>query len=235
MPDFGSTSLIMGDTGTGGVGGESMLAFNMETALLRNTQKCNELEDDQESCLHVLTWTALRFSEHTGSGGSSNRFLRAFDEEYEDEDGVKGGDLKKGFLLGRDISRVVKFDRRPHLDKLIEELTEVCAVRYEKPPSDDHIQGLERARAGNVDPSIMRLLPAFDYQKRLDDLVTPSWLVDTFRRYLDEDPWPPSDEARGQLISTGSNKKRARERGKLEQRIPCMKSQAFRRVANTLR
>jgi hypothetical protein len=101
----------------------------------------------------------------------------------------------------------------------------VCAVRYEKPPSDDHIQGLERARAGNVDPSIMRLLPAFDYQKRLDDLVTPSWLVDTFRRYLGEDPWPPSDEARGQLISTGSNKKRARERGKLEQRIPCMKSQ----------
>jgi hypothetical protein len=173
----------------------------------------------------MSTWMALHFSKHTGSGGSSKRFLRAFDEEYKDEDGVEGGDLKKGFLLGCNISRVVKVDHRPHLDKLIEELTEVCAVRYKKPPSDDRIQGLERAWAGNVNPSIMRLLPVFDYQKRLDNLVTPSWLVDTFRRYLNEDPWPPSDEARGQLISTGSNKKRAREQGKLEQQIPCMKSQ----------
>jgi hypothetical protein len=123
---------------------------------------------------------ALRFSKHTGSGGGSKRFLRAFDEEYEDEDGVKGGDLKKGFLLGCNISRVVKVDCCPHLDKLIEELTKVCAVRYKKPPSDDCIQGLERAQAGNVNPSIMWLLPAFDYQKCLDDLVTPSWLVDTF-------------------------------------------------------
>jgi hypothetical protein len=71
----------------------------------------------------------------------------------------------------------------------------------------------------------MRLLPAFGYQKRLDDLAAPSWLVDTFRRYLDTDPWPASDKARGQPIGTGSNRKWAREQGKLEQRIPCMKSQ----------
>jgi len=38
---------------------------------------------------------ALRFTDHTISGGSTSRFLRAFDEEYEDEEGVKGGDLKK--------------------------------------------------------------------------------------------------------------------------------------------
>src|SRR5882672_859522 len=131
----------------------------MSAALLRNNKKCNELEDDRESCLHVLTWTALRFTSHTVSGGSTGRLLRAFDEEYEDEEGVKGGDLKRGFLATREIPRVVKFDRRPQLDALIEELTEAFAVRYEKPPSDDHIQGLERARAGNVDPSIMRLLP----------------------------------------------------------------------------
>jgi hypothetical protein len=33
------------------------------------------------------------------------------------------------------------------------------------------------------------------YQKRLNDLILPSWLVDTFRRFLDIDPWPPSDKA----------------------------------------
>ena len=68
-------------------------------------------------------------------------------------------------------------------------------------------------------------LMAFNYQKCLDNLVAQNWLVDTFRCYLDTDPWPPSDEAQGQLIGTGSNKKQAREQGKLEQRIPRMKSQ----------
>jgi hypothetical protein len=167
----------------------------MSVALLQDNDKCNELEDDRESCLHVLTWMALCFTNHTISRGGASRFNRAFDEEYEDGDGVKGGDLKRGFLVTREIPCVVKFDRRPQLDALVRELTEAFAVRYEELPSDDHVQGLERARGGNVDPSIMQLLPAFDYQKRLDDIAAPSWLVDIFRRYLDADPWPPSDKA----------------------------------------
>src|SRR5882762_3599973 len=199
----------------------------MSAALLRNNDKCNELEDDRESCLHVLTWTALRFTNHTISGGGTSRFLRAFDEEYEDEEGVKGGDLKKGFLLGCDIPRVVKFDRRPQLDKLIEELTEAFSVRYEKPPSTKDLQALEDARVSNVPESVISNLPALSYWKRLDDLATPSWLVDTFRRHLDADPWPLSDKAQGQPIGIGSSKKRAREQAKWEPRIPHAKSQRF--------
>jgi len=76
----------------------------MSAALLRNNKKFNVVEDDRESCLHVLARTALRFTKHTCSEGDSSTFLRAFDE-YETPDGVKGGDLKKGFLLGRDIPR----------------------------------------------------------------------------------------------------------------------------------
>ena len=82
----------------------------MSATLLQDNDKCNELEDDRESCLHVLTWTALCFTNHTISGDSTSRFLRAFDEEYKDEEGVKAGDLKKGFLLGCDILCVVKFN-----------------------------------------------------------------------------------------------------------------------------
>jgi hypothetical protein len=96
----------------------------MSAALLQDNDKCNELEDDLELCLHVLIWTALRFTNHTISGGGTSRFLRAFDEEYEDEEGVKGGDLKRGFLATREIPRLVKFDHRPQLDALIRELTE---------------------------------------------------------------------------------------------------------------
>jgi hypothetical protein len=197
----------------------------MSAALLQDNEKYNELEDDRESCLHVLTWTALRFTNHTISGGGTSRFLRAFDEEYEDEEGVKGGDLKRGFLATREIPRVVKFDRRPQLDALIEELTETFAIRYEKPPTADQLEALERAQAANIDPSIMSGLMAFNYQKRLDDLAAPSWLVDTFHRYLDADPWPPSDKTQGQPIGIGSSKKRAREQAKLEPRVPGTKSQ----------
>ena len=118
----------------------------MSAALLQDNDKCNELEDDRESCLHVMTWTALPFTNLTISGGDTSRFLRVFDEEYEDEEGVKGGDLKRGFLATREIPRVVKFDRRPELDALIEELTETFAVRYEKPPSAEQINQLQRLR-----------------------------------------------------------------------------------------
>jgi len=67
----------------------------MSAALLRNNKKCNELEDDRESCLHVLTGRLLRSLIIPFSGSGTTRFLRAFDEEYEDEEGVRGGDLRR--------------------------------------------------------------------------------------------------------------------------------------------
>jgi len=118
----------------------------MSTVLLQDNEKCNELKDNQESCLHVLTWTVLCLTKRTISKGCLSDFLWAFDKEYENEDGVKGGALKKGFLLGHKIPCMVKFDCCPHLDKLIGELTKAFSVRYEEPPSNDHVQGLERAQ-----------------------------------------------------------------------------------------
>ena len=197
----------------------------MSAALLRDNSKCNELEDDRESCLYVLTWTALRFTDHTISGGGTNRFLRAFDEAYRDEEDVKGGDLKRGFLATHEIPRVVNFDGCPRLNAIIRELTEAFAARYEEPPSAEDLQALEEALAANLPSAILAGLTAFKYQQHLDNLAAPSWLVDTFRRHLDADPWPPSDKARGQLIGTGSDKKRARVQAKLESRIPLAKSQ----------
>ena len=70
-------------------------------------------------------------------------FLRVFDEEYEDKEGVKGGDLKRGFLVTCEIPHIVKFYHRPGIDALIEVLAETFAIYYKKPPSNDHVQGLE--------------------------------------------------------------------------------------------
>jgi hypothetical protein len=197
----------------------------MSAALLRSNKKYHTLEDDWESCLHVLTWTALRFSKHTCSEGDSSTFLRAFDEEYETADGVKGGDLKKGFLLARDIPRMVKFDRRPHLDALIRELTEVFAARYEEPPSPEEITQLQSLKDRGLTDHDLRNDSILKYTKRVACLRSPDWLVDTFRRHLNAGPWPPSDKAKGQPIGTGSSKKRVREQGKLELRVPRAKSQ----------
>jgi hypothetical protein len=91
----------------------------MSATLLQGNKKCNELQDDRELCLDVLIWTALRLTNHTISNGRSSDLLRAFDEEYEIEDGVKGGALKNGFLLGRDIPRVVKFESSPRHSPLV--------------------------------------------------------------------------------------------------------------------
>jgi hypothetical protein len=97
-----------------------------------------------------------------------------FDGEYQDEQDVKGGDLKMGFLVTREITRVVKFDRRPELDALIKELTEAFAARYEEPPSAKDLQALEEALAANLPPSIMAGLTTFKYQQHLDNLAAPN-------------------------------------------------------------
>jgi hypothetical protein len=155
----------------------------------------------------------------------TRRFLRAFDKEYEDEEGVEGGDLKRGFLVTREIPHEVKFDHRPQLDVLIKDLTEASTVRYEKPPSDQDFKTLKDMKSNNAPPSYLYSNATFKYQRHLNDLVAPSWLVDMFKCHLNADFWPPSDEAQWQAIGTWSSKKRAREQGKLEVRIPGMNSQ----------
>ena len=77
----------------------------------------------------------------------------------------------------------------------------------------------------NAPPSYLYSNAAFKYQKHLNDLVAPSWLVDTFRRHLNAEFWPSSDKFREQPIGTGSSKKRAREQAKMEPRVPGTKSQ----------
>ena len=199
----------------------------MSAALLRNPKKRNELEDDRESCLHVLTWVALRFTKHTCSAGKTLRLLSSFDEHHQYEEGVTGGELKTAYLVCSHIPRTVKFVDRPQLDKLIKELTAVFSVRYEDPPSAEDRQAIRDLQAHHdavkalvpesvtTLSAIMAELPASRYQTRLDNLKALNWLVDTFRRHLGEGRWPLSDYADGQLISTGSSsgKKRARDVG----------------------
>jgi hypothetical protein len=175
----------------------------MSVALLQNNEKHNELEDDRESCLHVLTWMALRLTKHTISGGTDlNIFLKTFDEAHDVKDGVWGGLLKEVFLLRRRIPKEVKFNDRPHLDKLIRDLTETFAVRYEEPPTNMATRADVEHNITVEDPDERERLSAAvanvlnsqtSYQERMKSLKERNWVEETFRRHLKADPWPTED------------------------------------------
>ena len=178
----------------------------MSAALLQNNGKPNDLEDDRESCLHVLTWTALRFTNHNGD---LKKLLRPFDEAYEARNGIEGGELKIGYLLHRKIPKQVKFEGRPHLDELIAVLTKTFAVRYEETPSKERFERLEKMeKAGLYSSDDLAENTVFQYRNRMSSLKGRNWLVEAFRSHLDAGSWPTSDTANKQLIDGHRGKRR---------------------------
>jgi hypothetical protein len=170
----------------------------MSVELLQDNTKVNELADDRESCFYVLTWTALCFTKHTIKKGSLKSLLSPFNESYEDGDIVAGGRLKMLSLIQKDIEKSVEFDDRPHLDKLIAELTKMFAVRYEPLPSASDMEPM-------VFESIMK-----NRNTRMETLKRRDWLVETFRRHLNPDSWPTSDIAVKQPTDDGRKRRRTR-------------------------
>jgi hypothetical protein len=160
----------------------------MSAALLREKEKFNELEDDRESCLHVLTWMALRFTKfHSPIGFGA--LLMPFDEAYKDNDVVKGGRFKMDSLIQRQVPKCVKFLDRAPLDDLIADLTGTFAFRYKEPPEDEYSEYYDSLSTN--DPSIAKL-PVYKYLQAMGSLERRGWLVNTFRRHLDK-VWPTSD------------------------------------------
>jgi len=145
----------------------------MSVELLQDSTKVNELADDRESCFYVLVWTALWFTKHTIKKGSLKSLLSPFDERYEYGDVVAGGRLKRDSLIQKEIEKSVEFNDRPHLDKLIADLTDVLAVRYEPPPSASYMK-----------PATYEDLLSHR-NTRMETLKKRDWLVKTFRRHLD--------------------------------------------------
>jgi hypothetical protein len=155
----------------------------MSAELLEDVTKANELADDRESCLYVLTWTALCYTKHTIKDRTLNDLLRGFYYAYKAGDLVTGGCLKRVSLLFREIPERVRFDGRPHLDNLISDLTRALAVRYEPLLSPSYME-------------LTRFEIFMDHRNtRMDSLKRRGWLVEIFKRHLDAGPWPTLDEA----------------------------------------
>ena len=162
----------------------------MSAGLLRDDDAgVNELADDRESCLYVLTWTALRYTKHTIKNDTLIELLRPFNEVSKVRDFVKGGKFKLVSFLHRDIPVQVRFDGGPHLDKLIADLTSVIAARYEALPSPLYTE------ASRIEILLKNLRNA-----AMDSLKRRGWLVETFKRHLDAGSWQSLDEVVKQSI-----------------------------------
>jgi hypothetical protein len=199
----------------------------ISAALLLNVEKLHELQDDRESSLHLLTWIALRYTAHNLKPRDLSGLLEMFDETFFSDQGVNGGRIKRGHLGTQYIPTVVKFNNRPQLDKLIEELTDVFAVRYEVEPKQEvqeRFRILEETNKPN-DPAIAdHVVPR--YRKRQNDLVDSNWLVGTFRRHLaDRGAWPEDDKAVPQVPDP---KKPCSKRTSAEARLDSRHVKAFR-------
>ena len=209
----------------------------MSAALLQNAAKPNELEDDRESCLHVLTWMSLCHTELSSANdaelSSSNDtelsssmymelddsnvtwrdLLMPFDEAFKVGDGVRGGIHKQVSLTDNKIPRHVKFNDRPHLDALIEELTETFAFRYKKLTKDDFKKFDELEATGLHSEELLAAHPVFNYRDRMSSLQSRGWLVKTFRHHLAGDPWPTSDkplekDSEGEVVEPRTKRRR---------------------------
>lgn len=101
----------------------------------------------------------------------------------------KGGDKKEVFLHTRHSE--ISFTDRPHLNKLIEELSQHFSTRYAKPiPST--LRKMLEAMALTPDNPLM-------FER---NLKVKLWLVKTIRKHLEQRDWWPKDDAASRNADT---------------------------------
>ena len=103
----------------------------MSARLISNLEGEHDLQDDLESSIYVLLWTALMFSECSGSDYVESFMAHVIDPQPY---GRNGGFGKVDFLQTRSYLRQIKFLQRPLLDTLITELAVLFSARYEEEP-----------------------------------------------------------------------------------------------------
>jgi hypothetical protein len=169
---------------------------------------------------------ALCYSSHNVPPKKLRGLLEMFDEAFYTEQGTNGGRLKRDCLTSRSMERSVTFTHRPGLDNLLRELTDTFAVRYEKTPTSEELARFEMLQS-SIPHALLQNDVVFKYQSRLQALVEPNWLIDTFRRHLeDRDAWLAADKAKMQKIDAGepitTTRKRNSDQARLDSNVPRM-------------
>jgi hypothetical protein len=200
------------------------------------------LQDDMESFAHVLGWLSLRYMSHGLSGQKlADMLVDIFDHVVLDAGGrARGGGLKQNALVNGRIPSAIQNKCSPGFHKLLVELTEVLAVRYERQPTAeelfDHRNNAELLRAS--DPSIMqgvalKLLKdsmTAKYLRKEECIRNSDWMLKLFRDAVstsDRTLWPLRDGAVKNPVSHlnhhPSERKRKADEELVGQHLPVQK------------
>jgi hypothetical protein len=150
------------------------------------------LADDWESFFHVLSWVVLRFTKHgLNSAQLTNELKNTYDDSYVDDGKVYGGENKESRIRSRFISSRAQIPPGPLLD-LLKDLVNVCAVRYEDPPSGKEEEEYKLFMEDVAqDPSLERfatIYPFRRYQERKEKLKA-LWILGRFREAANSQAW----------------------------------------------
>ncbi|KAF8176471.1 hypothetical protein BJ912DRAFT_1146841 [Pholiota molesta] len=184
------------------------MAF-MSIHLLREQLHYHDIEDDRESALYVLLWTALRYTKHIDLGdikGSNTKdLLAAFDEVRPDDNEQNRGGSSKYVFLGSQTK--LRFDGRPQLDDLFSYLRQAFLLRYQTVPV-----------VRDQDPFLLEVLRR--HNAALENLRKENWLVSVIQEYLAMEGWPSDDKAEPQetVIQVTTSHKRGLDQEKINDR-----------------
>ena len=157
--------------------------------------------DDWESFFHVLSWVVLRFTKHGLSSAQLTKELEnTYDDSYMDGGKVYGGGNKERCIISRFMASRAQIPPGPLLD-LLGDLVDVCAVRYEDPPSTEDEEEYKRflqhvTQDSSLEPFAANLVFK-RYQDRKENL-NALWMLGRFREAVNSQSWDMGPE--GQRI-----------------------------------
>jgi len=148
--------------------------------------------DDWESFFHVLSWVVLRFTKHgLTSAELTNELRNTYDDSYFDGGKVYGGWNKMKSIISRFVSSKAQIPPGPLLD-LLKDVVDVCAVRYEDPPSNEDQEEYQLFLQDVAqDPLLVRFAtkyPVKRYQERTEKLKA-LWMLKRFREAANSQAW----------------------------------------------
>ena len=167
----------------------------MSARLISNLEGEHDLQDDLESSIYVLLWTALKFSECSGSNYVESFMAHVINPQpYR----WNGGFRKVNFLQTRNYLHQIKFLQHPLLDMFITELAVLFSTCYEEEPNKQEKEWTEKLKnLAAMNPSLFKLYQSslaykFELERKL--LRDPKNMMSIFNSALcNKSKWLAND------------------------------------------
>ncbi|KAI5983284.1 hypothetical protein EDD15DRAFT_2533854 [Pisolithus albus] len=182
----------------------------MSAALLENPGHSHVLEDDIESFVHVLGWTALSYLPSPMDRSKRTHIASLlYDHSFKVTTGrEEGGLVKELYLKSGDYpSKYFTLTEPCPILELIRELASPFQARYSKAPTDAEWETFEYiitlVSNGQLREEALYCQTAHRYQLGIHRLSSSEWFLSTIQDALERPGWPAKDGAGAKLtIST---------------------------------